>query len=518
MSVLSISTRALMNYQSMLDVTSHNISNANTPGYSRQTVSIQSVEGQQRGGMFFGNGAQIEDVRRSEDVFLNRASNTATTLNSFETTRFEGLQSIETMFPVGPTSIGSVLNDALNAWDAVQSNPSNQAAKQVLIQKNMVFADRIRSTYDALDSNVIGLKQQRASIVEAINQSASQIATLNENISRNWSRGAPNDLLDQRDAVIAKLNSYINVSTVEQKDGQVLVFAGGSFNLVNNSSTTEFKDTSVLTDQLTGGSFKGVQTLLQDDIPSVYASLNSMVKNVGETLNRQHQLGLDASGTQGQPWFSDPAEPSTFRALILSPQKVASSSSVALVPLSSNSTNLLIAGAQQISTIPGVLPITITFNAGGQWTSDGGATFNTYTPGKPLSVPGYTFTLEGMPTNGDSFTLQAITPGNVSANGENAKAILDLLDEVGPTGDIVSESGTTIMTNLSGRINQSKMHQLFAQQLADNAQSRLHNATGVNLDEEASKLIQYQQSYAAAAQAIKTSQTLFNVLISTING
>lgn len=161
-------------------------------------------------------------------------------------------------------------------------------------------------------------------------------------------------------------------------------------------------------------------------------------------------------------------------------------------------------------------PVDITFTDAGHYTV--GATSYTYTPGSPIQLNGWSLSLEGTPNAGDSFAVKANTDG--AGDNSNALALgrtADLGVLAGGTvsagsayASLVADTGTT---GAQAQNNLSSQTSLFQQ-----AQQSQQSVAGVNLDEEASNLIKYQQSYQASAQVISTANTIFNTLIDAVRG
>ncbi len=323
---LNVAARALNTNQSVLQVIGHNIANANTVGYSRQNVSLTAVEGQQSGGGFYGKGVAIADVSRSYDAFLTRQANATQTVASADTLRYEKLQQVESLFPLGAGSLGTMLNSALNAWVDVQASPSDSTARQVVIDRSDELAARIRDTSLRLNEITTTSKLQASEVVKSINQLAEQIATLNDKITSVIGSGAaPNDLLDQRDQLIAKLGTQVKVNTIAADDGSLTVFVASSYPLVlgskagqlaigrdtldpNNRQVINFvqggSQSRIPDDFLVGGELKGLQDFINHDMPLVQAELGRMALALAVEMNNQHQSGLQADGSRGGAFFN----------------------------------------------------------------------------------------------------------------------------------------------------------------------------------------------------------------------
>ena len=232
-SALNIGTLALNANLSALQVIGHNIANANTAGYSRQTVEMRSSGYQTLGGNFYGMGVELGTVAREHDVYLTREAQMASSVASADSERLARLQQLENLFPTGEAGLGAAMNDLLNAWSDVSSSPTNLAARSVVIGRGEELASRMRDTAGQVDVLASSARQQVGDTVDNINRLAGEIGLINQKIiETQGSAGEPNDLLDQRDSLIGELSQLVQVSTVAADDGSLSVFVAGSQPLV----------------------------------------------------------------------------------------------------------------------------------------------------------------------------------------------------------------------------------------------------------------------------------------------
>jgi flagellar hook-associated protein 1 len=162
---------------------------------------------------------------------------------------------------------------------------------------------------------------------------------------------------------------------------------------------------------------------------------------------------------------------------------------------------------------------TITFGAGGTYSITDGAgntTTGTYTSGQPITADGWSLSLSGTPASGDTFTVGANTNGlNDNSNALSLAALADsgVLDG-GKTSVVTSYANLTAQIGSAGSLASSDLSTQTS--LFNEAQSNQQSLAGVNLNQEAANLVQYQQAYQASAQVISTAQQLFNSLITAI--
>jgi flagellar hook-associated protein 1 FlgK len=152
---------------------------------------------------------------------------------------------------------------------------------------------------------------------------------------------------------------------------------------------------------------------------------------------------------------------------------------------------------------------------------------DTWTPGQPITMNGFALQLNGVPANGDGFTVgKTLFPAK---NNGNALAMAALRDEafVGRSldgsgqlsgGDTVTEAYAAAMSDVGVRVQSASTSADISAKVAATAEQQRANQSGVNLDEEAARLIQFQQSYQAAAKVLQVAQQIFDTLLQTAAG
>ena len=162
---------------------------------------------------------------------------------------------------------------------------------------------------------------------------------------------------------------------------------------------------------------------------------------------------------------------------------------------------------------------TITFGAGGNYSITDGAgntTTGTYTAGQPIAADGWSLALTGTPASGDSFTVAANTNG--LNDNSNALSLAGLSDSGvlngGKTSVVTSYANLTAQIGTAG--SQASSNLTTQTSLYNQAMSTQQSYAGVNLNQEAANLVQFQQAYQASAQVITTAEQIFSSLITAI--
>jgi flagellar hook-associated protein 1 FlgK len=237
--------------QAAIDTTGENISNASTPGYTRQVVNtiergsltIPALS-EQGGGTDLGTGASISSISRIRDQFLDVQYRAQNTLTSNANTNSSELQQVQTALNE-PSSAGlqSVMSQFWSAWSSLASDPTSAAAQQAVLDAGQTLAQ----TFNGVSAQMTTVQSQAGQEYQTlmgpngqVQQDANRIATLNGQIAQATQAGqTPNALLDQRDNLLDDLSGLAQVSVTNQSDGTVTVaFGGASTPLVNGTTVT----------------------------------------------------------------------------------------------------------------------------------------------------------------------------------------------------------------------------------------------------------------------------------------
>ena len=323
--VLASGLSGLLAFQRALDVTSHNIANANTEGYSRQRVEFATLPASPFSNGWIGKGVDVSTVRRMVDDFL--VTQTRTSSSSLERLSTFATQSerVSKLFVDGDNGLSGALQKFQNAIQGVATEPTSVAARQVLIGQ----ADGLVQRLDYVDTQLRSIDGETASQVgiEAaeINSIASGIARLNKEITAGIGATGqpPNDLLDQRDKLIDQLASKVTINVIPQDAAVLNVFIGKGQALVLNEKAASLsvqpdaydgsrprlvlsggQGTSDVTSAISGGSLGGLLDFRSQVLEPARADLGRLAAGVAEAVNTQHRAGVDLRGSFGTDFFA----------------------------------------------------------------------------------------------------------------------------------------------------------------------------------------------------------------------
>lgn len=316
----------LLAFQRALDTTSHNISNVNTPGYSRQRVELGTRQAEPYGNGWVGTGVSVQTNRRMFDDFIAvQARGTSSSLQRFDVFA-SNAERLNNMFGDSASGLTATLQKFTNAFQSVANSPASIPARQALLTEANTLQQRLQyfdSRLTAMDEETNFRLQGEVSEINVLAQS---IAKLNEDISIGMARTngqPPNDLLDQRDQLLDQLSAKVAVNAVKQDGGAVNVFIGNGQPLVLGSTASElttvqdsFDATRMgigmrtsggvvdITRMVSGGSVGGLLDFRRDQLDPAHNALGRISVALVDLVNSQHQQGMDLSGQMGEEFFS----------------------------------------------------------------------------------------------------------------------------------------------------------------------------------------------------------------------
>ena len=318
-----------------INVIGHNTANAATEGYSRQRLETSSADPISQGGLWVGQGVAADDLYRLTDFFVNERLADARGDAASSEASYQAHQIIEVAF-TGDSSVANKLSAFFDALGELSADPADAGHRIVSISAGEDLAASVTYTYGQLVDIQDGIEEQLSSSIEGINQMLDRVAELNGLVTS----GGSGDLADERDNLIGQLADRLGV-TVDYSGNAATVFLGGHALVMGQSHRTVSMDLSgsapallisaddatlTVTDQVggeAGGLLEAWETA--EDLKS---DLDTFVLAFGEAFNSQHVVGFDASGANGDPFFSfsttDPAATfSVSASLVADPSKLA---------------------------------------------------------------------------------------------------------------------------------------------------------------------------------------------------
>ncbi len=418
-SILNIGISGLNAAQTGLSTAGHNISNATTPGFSRQQ-SIQSTNTPQfTGAGFIGQGTNVQTIQRVYNQYLSSQLLSAQTRLSELDTYSGEIKQIDDMLGDPSAGVATALNDFNTGVNAVSANPASIPARQAMLSSAQSLVGRFQSLDARFNEIRDGVNSQIQSTVVTINSYAQQISEMNQRIVLAQANGPQpaNDLLDQRDQLITEVGKQVRVSTVPQTDGSYSVFVGNGQPLVVGTvpfvlaALPSREDSSRLTIGVAlpgggqaglpealfaGGVLGGLLNFRSASLDPAQNALGRVATALAMSFNDQHRLGQDLTGALGGIFFNAPTPQ------VITPTAPANAGTASIAAV--------ISGVGGLTTSD----YRLAANGGGNYTltrlSDNVNVFTATT--LPRTVDGLTITLaSGAAVAGDSFLIQPTRVG-----------------------------------------------------------------------------------------------------------
>lgn len=323
---IEIGKRSLMAHSTQIQTAGHNISNADTEGYSRQRVIVKSFEPIYRPDLEramvpgqIGQGCDVESINRIKDELLESRIVEQKNVESYWETRDKYYSMIESVYnEPNDVSVRTNMDKFWQGWQELSTYPESDAARLAVVVRGQTLTNSIQQQYKTLRGIGDQINGDIEAVVKQVNDLSRQIASVNGEIVRSKGLGDnPNDLMDRRDLLVEKLSSLINV-TVTQKDpdefmvhtdGQIIV--QGSLarqietvgQLDNNGYGKLMWSDTKLDAEFHGGTLGALVELRDKDIRTEIQSLNTMALNFADLVNDVHRNAIGKNNTTGLDFF-----------------------------------------------------------------------------------------------------------------------------------------------------------------------------------------------------------------------
>jgi len=309
-----------MTQQQAISVTSHNIANVNTPGYSRQRLVMTTNAPLDSSVGPIGDGVSGESIERIYDRFISaQISNENKELGRWKAQK-EAVELVELIFnETDGSGLSQAMSEYWNAWQALINKPSGSTERQVLVTQGQILA----ATFNRLDSN-LNQSQQDLDIaiqgtVADINRLSEQLANLNQKIvSTEIGTLSANDYRDQREMLLKEMSGLIGINTFEDATGSVSVLLANGRPLVGPDQFWQLStvtnaagledviwvdnagNTSDITGDISGGKLKGYLEARDVVIAGHKSRLDTLAQALLSDVNTLHQTGFAVDGSAGE--------------------------------------------------------------------------------------------------------------------------------------------------------------------------------------------------------------------------
>jgi flagellar hook-associated protein 1 FlgK len=446
-SLMDLSREALTADQNALNITANNVSNQNTPGYTREVVNWQPTDAVTLSGSTYSIGitSSATSVRdRVLEQMVEQQTQTAGQSSALDT----ALQQVQDVFGLSSTStsasstaLGTAVDSFFNSLSSLEGNPSDSATRQAVLTAATDLTSAFNSASNQLAQVGAGLDQQVGTTVGQINSLTSTIASLNEQISTLSPNADAGTLEDQRQLAIAQLSQYIGLDQMTTENNGITLTTANGASLVSGVQSYALSTTQVagqtdvisngqdITSGVTGGQLGGVLKARDQNLPSYESALDNLAYGIGTAVNQQNALGTDGNGNPGGAIF----------------------------------------------TLPG-------------------------------SAAGAATTIQVATT--DPNAIAAAATGEGSTGNDNAIALADLSTATVAGGQTASSYLASFLGQVGNDASGATTNDTAQQATLTQLTSQRDSLSGVSLDEEASNLTEYQRSYQAAAQVFTIVNTI----------
>ena len=322
--LLNVGTQSVLTAQRQLNTTGHNISNANTEGYSRQSV-IQGVnDPRQYGGQTYGMGVHVENVRRSWDQFAVNELNLSTTNAANKNDTQSNIDMLSSMLSSNASKkIPENMNEWFDSIKTLADTPNDIGARKVVLEKAGIISQTLNEFHETVrqQSDVANKKLDMG--LERVNQIAIEIRDVQRLMMRT--PGPHNDLRDQHEKLVNELSGYTKVTVTPRSNAEGFnVHIGNGHTLVSGSEASQLKLVDGLPDAhqrrlaiVEGKAIKPITSadidgkigamldMRDEHIPDVMDELGRMATALSYHVNELQGQGLDLNGNVGRNLFTD---------------------------------------------------------------------------------------------------------------------------------------------------------------------------------------------------------------------
>jgi len=468
---LEIGRKALRASELALEVTGHNIANVNTPGYSRQLINMKAGLPYQSSIGTFGLGVEIDSIKSIKDQFIDFQIVGQKSKSGGAESRLDSLQEIETVFDetLG-YGLSTSMTEYFNSFLELSARPEDLDLRQNVIGKADVMIDSFKTKYSNLQDIQSRSNNQIKVLADEVNILTSRIADLNSIVGGYANSSEANDVQDERRNLIDQLSDLVNVNTFETDEGFInislenggapLVAGATSFNMVlqRNPLNNNFYDIGIdvdssvmdVTSEISDGRIGGHLDARDNFIPKYLEYLDTLAYGISSNVNALHTGGFDYNGVAGQNFF------------------------------------------------------------------------NNFVPGTPGDYSGMVNSLSlNAAIENDPRLIAASGTGSVGDNqvAQNIAALTTNTNTIDADHDGVNDFGpfssyyNTLLNDIGSKSNRYQEVSENQRVIITELENKRDSISGVNLDEEASAMMQYQHSYQAAARYFNTINDLLDLLV-----
>lgn len=574
---LNLGYKGVAAQQRALDVTGHNIANANTDGFSRQRAVMVTDMPMYTPNGYIGSGVDIINVERIRDKFLDQQYRNESNNKGYWDVTFNTYTKIEDILnePLDG-SLRKSMDDFWSAWQDLSKDPESAAIRTTVVQKGITAADSFNHLNDQLEllKKDIGYNLQNK--VSDVNSLAARIADINLQIIRSESDGRmANDFRDRRDMLVEELAKIVNIDITEDNRGGMNIFVGGQALVYTTTYNTiqsvprpdgmfDVKWANESAFLAKNGEMKALIDARDTVVKSYTDMLDTAAKAFAEMTNSVHQSGFGLGGDSdtGIPFFTIPGQTvgsqgKSFDPLItwgdFAPVITTQGNTTQL-----NGVNIIFAtGATSTNWDAGTSTLTITddwlnsdfteselqdminqqlkaagftekifLNMGSAKSADIADNLTTNFTIAGGTNPSADFTARNISVNKDLIAdvskvaaakYSVTNPQNgIGDNGNAIKLAQIKYDKNAINGFTVDDYYRSMIGDIGINSNKAKNMANNQELLVSQIATQREYVMGVSLDEEMTNMIQFQQAYNSAARFLTAVDEMLDILVNRL--
>lgn len=560
LSSIQIANNALIAAQLGLQVTSNNVANANTPGYIRQNLVLTPSPTQRYGGLLLGLGVDVAAVKQQTDRFLEERVRNANSDLASSTAQEDTYVQLESLIgELSDTDLSTSLSGFFNSIHDILNQPDSTSVRNLAVLQGRTLTEDIRRLYDRVGQIRTDVNKQIGDSAGRINGLLGNVARLNVQIAIAEGGGTiASDavgLRDKRSQALSELSSIIDIQSVEQSTGDVTVFSGGDY-LVFQGTVREVTATPVPSGDLnkyeirlkdtdsristSSGELAGLYASRDTILTGFLDQLNTFSRNLQFEFNKLHSSGqglVGLSDATGEFAVNDTTQAldhaglsftpvnGSFDVLIRNQQTGLTSTTQIRVDLNGLDEDTSLDDlATALNNIDGITAV-VTPNRKLQIKGDSSLVtfgFANDTSGAlaSLGINNF-FTGTGAGSIGVSDAIKAdpskfaASAGGIAEDTQVAVKLANLLNT-----PLASLGGSNLAVQYDRVVGEVTQGSAVTKSIADGFRtfhgtldSQLLAIQGVNIDEEAIKMITYQRAFQASARVVSTINEMLDTLV-----
>jgi flagellar hook-associated protein 1 len=484
--VLNLARGALSAQQQGISVTAHNIANVSTPGYTRQVANFENLTSDTTSPIKLGYGVVVDSVSQYYDRFITQNLQQKESVLQETETKQSTLSYVQSLFnDQSGNGLSQVLSEFWNGWQDLANNPGGIPERTALLQKAEALTERFHTIRSDLTRVQTEVGNSLGAALNDLNKWTGMVADLNQKIVSSESNGsAANDLRDQRNELLKKISGLIEGNSFENGDGSLTFVTTNGLLLVDRAQSWKFSQNGTdiywneiptdVSDRLQGGKIGGLLDLRDETLPQYMANLDELAGTLIKEVNDLHFAGFNLTGVDGIYFFNDFQTPPNV------PNPGDFTGAAAFIGLST--------GANGVKNNPENI-----------------AAAEVNLPGpSPIALPG---------DNRNALKILAIQTDSTLAIKKWTYADRGGTISSVPMTLSLDDYYRTLVGDIGVLTEGANQQYDFTKTLVDNLNDIRDSISGVNLDEEMTKLMEMQMAYKAAAKLVTVSDELYTTIL-----